>query len=308
MDKNIIKKILVIISVVLVALSVSGNIVSSANGRVTLLDFESFYFYIVVICALLYNLFNNRKTTLLTIAVLLTYILTGYLVYMMFQRITQIQMTLGLSFYVYFISAVFIFISLFFNDRELKHDNLNEFIGDESVKFSENNFIFVTYVSGIKDFPFNIPVLLVNNEPNSTIDIIYNIEGEHTANTMALPITNLKEINYTSELRVSPQEKNPEENTTKSMLLSSVIFGGHPLTQFLGVQGFNSFFDSISENYNKVNLNAYFQINLEVLIDNEVQKIMFFANKDPKEFIDLIKKNRNIEIYFFFCYNLITRW
>ena len=300
MDKNIIKKILVIISVVLVALSVSGNIVSSANGRVTLLDFESFYFYIVVICALLYNLFNNRKTTLLTIAVLLTYILTGYLVYMMFQRITQIQMTLGLSFYVYFISAVFIFISLFFNDRELKHDNLNEFIGDESVKFSENNFIFVTYVSGIKDFPFNIPVLLVNNEPNSTIDIIYNIEGEHTANTMALPITNLKEINYTSELRVSPQEKNPEENTTKSMLLSSVIFGGHPLTQFLGVQGFNSFFDSISENYNKVNLNAYFQINLEVLIDNEVQKIMFFANKDPKEFIDLIKKNRNIEIYFFF--------
>ena len=69
------------------------------------------------------------------------------------------------------------------------------------------------------------------------------------------------------------------------MLLSAVVFGGNTMLQLAENSAFNSIFDEISNNYDKVKFNSYYEITIEMLIND--QEIKFIMNTDtyPEEFI-----------------------
>lgn len=67
------------------------------------------------------------------------------------------------------------------------------------------------------------------------------------------------------------------------------MFGGNPLMQYLGNSGFNSLLNSLSINNDRVKLSQEFEIIIEVLIDNNLQRIVLISSNNPKNFINQIK-------------------
>ena len=76
-----------------------------------------------------------------------------------------------------------------------------------------------------------------------------------------------------------------ESNETKSMLLSAVAFGGHPMLQLAGNSAFNSLFDGLSNNYDKINFNSYYEITIEAFINGEEIKFILDTYSNPDIFI-----------------------
>lgn len=165
-------------------------------------------------------------------------------------------------------------------------ENQNDMTTISTNDLNENNFIFTNFVVGLKEIPYNTIVLLVNNLPNNSVDLVYTINNNNQ--TKNLPFHSIKNISYTSKIKMSNSSKKVKENETKSMLLSAVVFGGNPLMQMIGNSGFNSLFDSISNNYDKVKFNVEYQITIQLLINNEEKKLMFISEKNPEIFIKQI--------------------
>lgn len=155
------------------------------------------------------------------------------------------------------------------------------------MELDKDCFVFTNYMMGIKGLAYNTDMLLVNNIPDNTVDLIYAIDG----NNQVVKINKNDIKNITSNARVKMQNisKKPENNETKSMLLSAVVFGGNPILQMAGAGGFNSLFDSLSSNYNKVNLNTVYEITIEVNGEEEKTYVLN-SEVDPEEFIEKIKK------------------
>lgn len=115
---NYIKVILLIVSSVLVAFSTTGQIIISSRGSVSIMQFESFYLYIVTIIASIYLIINNKNANMPIIINLLSYLYTYYLVHETIKRVVEVKTTLGISYYIYMISSIFVLLSLFFNNKE----------------------------------------------------------------------------------------------------------------------------------------------------------------------------------------------
>lgn len=157
---------------------------------------------------------------------------------------------------------------------------------NNNVELNSNNFLFATFVLGLKGTPYNTEVLLVNNEPNNTLDLIYSIND--VTQTLKLPISVIKQISFKSIARMQSASRKPETNVMKSALLSAVVFGGHPLIQYAGSFAFNKFFDDMSNNYNKINFATSYEINIEAMINGGSQKFILNTDVNPEEFIKLI--------------------
>ena len=282
-ERKTAKLTFIILSIIIVMFSLMGNIITSNKGSVSLLFFESFYVYIVAIIFSLYKTFKNKSSNISIIIALLTYLWTFYLVYQMLENITDIKLSIDPNFYVYLSSSLFLFISLFFNPIKItdnKQETTNQANKLDVVSnnnLSENNFIFTNSIIGLKEIPYNTTVLLVNNIPNNSIELIYNINNINQ--TKSFPINIVKSITYANKVRTSNVSKKIDENKTKSMLLSAVVFGGNPLVQMMGNSGFNSLFNSLSNNYEKV---------IELLINNESSKLVFSSQTNPESFIQNI--------------------
>ena len=82
--------------------------------------------------------------------------------------------------------------------------------------------------------------------------------------------------------------KKVEDNETKSILLSTVVFGGNPAMLLLGKEGFNSLFNSISNNYDKIDYSAYYEITIDTLINGIETKLVLTSEKNPEQFINQI--------------------
>lgn len=276
------KTILLLISLIIVLfLSLTGDIIYTNKGTgVSLLGFESIYVYYITTIIALYQSSKNKNSNISTILSLLTYIWTYYLVYQMINYITEIEILIHTYFYIYLSSSIFLIISLFINNKEQINNKTNTEIPNN---IDKANFIFTNFILGYKEIPFNETVLLVNNIPDKTLDIIYKIN--EISNTKKININNIKKITYTSKVRTSKQKEKIKENETKSMLLSTVMFGGSPIAHMLGNSAFNTFFDSMSNNYEKINLNVEYEI---IIINNEETKIILTSDIEPKEFINKI--------------------
>lgn len=157
--------------------------------------------------------------------------------------------------------------------------------------FNENDLLFVRLQSGIRGVIYGTDLLLVNNEPNNTLDIIYTID--EVKNEKILKRSDIKNITFESKVRVSSTEHKTEEHQTKSTLLSLVVFGGHPMAQMLGTSGFNSLFQTMSNNYDKVDFNTEYKIVITYNEENEEKRITVLSEKNPEAFLLLFNGESN---------------
>ena len=60
------------------------------------------------------------------------------------------------------------------------------------------------------------------------------------------------------------------------------------MLQLVGNNAFNSIFNELSNNYNKVNFNSYYEITIEILINGQAVKYIMNTDTNPDEFIKQI--------------------
>lgn len=291
---NYIKVILLIVSSVLVAFSTTGQIIISSKGSVSIMQFESFYLYIVTIIASIYLIINNKNANMPIIINLLSYLYTYYLVHETIKRVVEVKTTLGISYYIYMISSIFVLLSLFFNNKGKDLTKENELNNNVDKEIDKNNFLFTNFLTGLKGIALNTTILLINDNTDKTINMVYkDINNENNNLSIKIPIVNIKDISYISRVKMQNTSKKIEENSTKSALLSAAMFGGSPLLQLAGTTGLNNLFNSLSNNYEKVNYNSYYEITINTVINNIETKLIFTTDNNPEEFINLVNKNKS---------------
>ena len=287
---------MITLSMITVSIAIgAGPVLVSNKGSVSLLSFESFYIWTIMISISLWEIWVKKNANITIILSILTYIWTWYLANEMIEVITEVKITMTTSFYIYLSSAIFLIMALFFNNKnkegqkqETTKQNLNN-------NLNENNFIFTNFITGIKEIPLNTTILLVNNIPDNSFDLIYNITNNAEDNKIIkCPTMTIKNITYDTRIKMQSTNQKPEENYTKSILLSAVMFGGTPLLQLMGNSGFNFLFNSLSGNYDKVNYNTYYEITIETIINNQDVKLIVTSEINPEEFIKQIK-NKSIQ-------------
>lgn len=153
---------------------------------------------------------------------------------------------------------------------------------------NENSFIFTNIISGLKGIPLNTTILIVNDAPNNSLNLAYNLDGNKI---IKIPTANIRNITYKSRIRMQPVSKEVEENETKNTLLSLALFGGNPIMQMASQKGITNIFDTMSDNYSKVDYNAYYEITLEANINGQDFKILLTSDINPEKFINQIKNN-----------------
>ena len=291
---NYIKVILLILSFLLVVFSTTGQIIISSKGSVSIMQFESFYLYIVTIIASIYLIINNKNANMPIIIKLLSYLYTYYLVHETIKRVVEVKTTLGISYYIYMISSMFVLLSLFFNNKEKDLTKENEVNHNVDKEIDKNNFLFTNFLTGLKGIALNTTILLINDNTDKTINMVYkDINNENNNLNIKIPIVNIKDISYISRVKMQNTSKKIEENSTKSALLSAAMFGGSPLLQLAGTTGLNNLFNSLSNNYEKVNYNSYYEITINTVINNIETKLIFTTDNNPEEFINLVNKNKS---------------
>ena len=286
------KIIFIIISIIIVLFTLTGNMLTSKEGgAVSLTSFESFYVYIITIGITLYMVINNNKNANIIIVLsILTYAWTYYLVQQMIKYIIDVNINIEPFFYVYLSSSIFLIISLFFNEKKQVSNELQNSKINIEKNLNKDNFIFANFVLGLKEIPYNTETLLVNNIPDNSLDLIYSINNNNQ--TIKVPINNIKSISYKTSVKMQNVTKKIESNETKSMLLSAVVFGSNPILQLAGNSAFNSLFDGLSNNYDKINYNAYYEITIETFINDEEIKYILETNSNPDIFIKQVNDVR----------------
>lgn len=290
-----IKIILIVISIVIVLFSLNGYMITSKEGgAIPLTLFESFYVYLLTVLFSIYLIIKNKKSNGMIFLSILTYIWTYLIIRQMIKQFNDVNITIEPLFYVYLSSSIFLVISLFFNEKNKKEKNITLENINSNIKntLSEDNFLFANFILGIKEIPLMQEILLVNNIQDNSLDLIYMINNN--SQTMKISIDCIKNISFKTSMKMQNMTKKVESNETRNMLLSAVMFGGNPLLQLIGNSAFNSLFEGISNNYDKVNFSAYFEINITAFVNGQEIKLLMNTNSNPKAFIDNLKGNTSL--------------
>lgn len=152
--------------------------------------------------------------------------------------------------------------------------------------------LYVNKVSGFKEVPFNTPMLLVNDHSKNNLTINYVIDGANKVDTISR--SKITDVSFNSRMQIDNNVKTIISNETKSTLAAMSLFGGNPLSQYIGKGVINNDSNTLSDNYNKIDLNTYFEITLSYLNEeNEPQKMMFTTTDNPEKFINFLKTTIN---------------
>lgn len=303
-NAKIIKIFLILLSLVVVIMSMFGNILTSDSaGAVGISSFESFYFYIIAIIAAIYMAGNNKNANIPIVIALLTYGWTYLLVQQMvdyFAGITKIYYEPLL--FVYFGSAIFLLIALFINDKkevveEVKDENqipeeVASLVGTNEGGLNKDNFIFANFVLGLRGIPLGTDVLMVNNIGEKTLDFIYMFNGVNQ--TTKISFSDIKNITFKTSMKMQNTQKKAEEHETKSMLLSLALYGGNPIMQTMGNSALNKLFDEVSNNYDKVSFNAYYEMVIEMVLNGEDAKFILETQANPEIFVNQLNNNKGM--------------
>lgn len=290
-----IKIILIVISIAIVLFSLNGYMITSKEGgAIPLTLFESFYVYLLTVSFAIYLIIKNKKSNGMIFLSILTYIWTYLIIRQMIKQFNDVNINIEPLFYVYLSSSIFLVISLFLNEKNNKEKNINLENTNSNIKntLSKDNFLFANFILGIKEIPLMQEILLVNNVQDNSLDLIYMINNNRQ--TMKISINCIKNISFKTSMKMQNMTKKVESNETRNMLLSAVMFGGNPLLQLIGNSAFNSLFEGISNNYDKVNFSAYFEINITAFVNDQEIKLLMNTNSNPKAFIDYLKGNTSL--------------
>ena len=192
------------------------------------------------------------------------------------------------------------------NNNEAPVENLNTevtgndvIIAGEMVKEGEAPkedptvyyILYVNKVSGFKDVPFNTLMLLVNDHANNNLTINYTIDGDQKIDTISR--SKITEVTCNSRMQMEGTSKAPGPDM-KDTLSSFALFSGHPVKNYNHAQVVGGAIDAFSNNYDKVELNTYYEITIAYLNEeNETQKMMFTTTENPDKFINFLKTTIN---------------
>lgn len=192
------------------------------------------------------------------------------------------------------------------NNNEAPVENLNTevtgndvIIAGEMVKEGEAPkedptvyyILYVNKVSGFKDVPFNTLMLLVNDHANNNLTINYTIDGDQKIDTISR--SKITEVTCNSRMQMEGTSKAPGPDM-KDTLSSFALFSGHPVKNYIHAQVVGGAIDAFSNNYDKVELNTYYEITIAYLNEeNETQKMMFTTTENPDKFINFLKTTIN---------------
>lgn len=193
------------------------------------------------------------------------------------------------------------------NKKEAPVENVNKevtgndiIIAGEMIKEGESPkedpsiyyILYVNKVSGFKEVPFNTPMLLVNDHSKNNLTINYVIDGVNKVDTISR--SKITDVSFNSRMQMDNNVKTIISNETKSTLAAMALFGGNPLSQYIGKGVINNDSNTLSDNYGKIDLNTYFEITLSYLNEeNEPQKMMFTTTDNPEKFINFLKTTIN---------------
>lgn len=287
---NIKKLVCVIISLIIVIINLESSIlISNIQTEVKLFTFESIYLYLFASFISIYQITNNKKANLTIFISLCTYLHTYILVKQMLTYITEVEIHITSSFYIYLTSSIFLIISLFINNKidNKKVTNTKENnIPILNNTINKNNFLFSNFILGLKEIPFDTTILLVNNTIDHQLELIYNINSKNK--TISFSYTTIKDIKYTNKIGMINKIKN-KSNELNGTLLSAVVFGGNPILQLQGNTMFNSLLDDITNNYEKIEYNVYYEIEINILtLDSKNIKLILKSSTNPKIFINQV--------------------
>ena len=82
--------------------------------------------------------------------------------------------------------------------------------------------------------------------------------------------------------------KKIQEHETKSLLISYALFGSTALIPATAVM--NGLFENLSNDYDKVDYNEYYEIIIEATINGQPLRIMLNSDISPEVFINNIKR------------------
>ncbi len=295
---KVIKTILVVLALVLLYYSLTGDVLASEKGGVSLLKFESFYVSIISCMVMFFLVIKNKNTTIVTIIALLSYLWTYFLVQQMQSILADMEITLMMNLFIYYGSLVFLIPCLFLNpkveNQEVSHPDSvdypnpmgNSNNGSVSNGPTENDILFANFVSGFKEIALDTTVLLVNNVPNKSLDLVFYANNDpNQSRTIHIGIDTIQDVSIMNRVRMQTTEKKVEDNSTKSMLLSAAVFGGNPIMQMAGNAGFNNLFSSLSNNYEKVDYNSYYEITILYNAMGEASKVVLTTDTSPEVFV-----------------------
>ena len=192
------------------------------------------------------------------------------------------------------------------NNNEAPVENLNTevtgndvIIAGEMVKEGEAPkedptvyyILYVNKVSGFKDVPFNTLMLLVNDHANNNLTINYEIDGNQKTDTISR--SKITDVTCNSRMQMEGSSKVPGPDM-KDTLSSFALFSGHPVRNYIHAQVIGGAINAMSDNYDKVELNTYYEITLTYLNEeNETQRMMFTTTENPEKFINFLKTTIN---------------
>lgn len=157
---------------------------------------------------------------------------------------------------------------------------------NQEIQPKENEVLFTTYTVGYKGIPYGSTVLLLNNTKDKTLDIVYSAEGQQ--NKIAIPLSSLKNISFsTRPVTVNVDEKYVDYDQRSSLIAFAIFGGGMPY--MIGSDVISKTQKIFSTNYNKVQYNTEYEIEIECTINNEEKDIFLTARDNPELFIDTIK-------------------
>lgn len=165
----------------------------------------------------------------------------------------------------------------------MENENINN-----NINIDKDNFLFARFILGLKGIPFNTEALLVNNNEDNTLDILYIVDN--IIKLIKLPKNSLNNISFSPEINIQKTFDKEESYEIKSKLLSAVTIGKTPLSQLVSSEMYNLIIANAFSNYDKLTFNAYYRINIDSLIENQEVKFLFSVNNYPEGFINFIKK------------------
>jgi len=162
-------------------------------------------------------------------------------------------------------------------------------VDNQEIQPKENEILFTTYTVGYKGIPYGSTVLLLNNSKDKTLEIVYESEGQR--NIIPVQLSNLKNISFsTRPVTVNVDEKYIDYDERSSLIAFAVFGGGLPY--MIGSDVLSKTQKLFTPNYNKVQYNTEYEIEIECTINNEEKDIFLVARENPELFIETIKNGQ----------------
>ena len=172
--------------------------------------------------------------------------------------------------------------NIFSKKEQKKEENNTNHNNELPNNLDQDCFAFTNYLTGIKGLPLNTRILLFNNINDNTLDLIYAIDGNKQI--IRIKKSDIKDISCIPRVRLQKSDKQPKSNELNSFLLSHILFAGNPLLQATGSSAINVLFDAVSNNYDKINLNTIYEIN--IVLTTEEKTYILNSDVNPEEFIN----------------------